>query len=115
MSRGRNARRGILAAVVAVLAVALVSFGALVVKANSAYEDSTRIDTAWCRTESSFKDSTPAAFATGARDTGPFVDTAPYLMPDYHAVSFPSREAGVTIAAWWVPSTSAGALSLIHI
>jgi dipeptidyl aminopeptidase/acylaminoacyl peptidase len=113
MSRGRNARRGILAAVVAVLAVVLVAFGALVVKANSAYEDITRIDTAWCRTVSSFKDSTPAAFATGTRDTGPFVDTAPYLMPDYRTVSFPSREAGVTIAAWWVPATSAGAPAVV--
>jgi dipeptidyl aminopeptidase/acylaminoacyl peptidase len=113
MSRGRNARRAILAAVVAGLAVALVSGGVLVVKANSAYDDSTRIKTTWCRTESSFKDSTPAAFATGTRDTGPFVDTGPYLMPDYRAVSFPSREAGVTIAAWWVPSKTAGAPAVV--
>ncbi|MCL4246950.1 MAG: prolyl oligopeptidase family serine peptidase [Anaerolineae bacterium] len=46
------------------------------------------------------RDNTPAAFDT------PDVDTAPYLMPDYEEVRFPSRDDGLTIDGWYVPGPS---------
>jgi len=37
----------------------------------------------------------------------------PYLMPDYEAVAFPSREPGLTISAWWVPGSSPDAPAVV--
>jgi dipeptidyl aminopeptidase/acylaminoacyl peptidase len=34
-------------------------------------------------------------------------------MPDYEEVRFPSRDAGITIAAWWVPGASADAPAVV--
>jgi dipeptidyl aminopeptidase/acylaminoacyl peptidase len=49
---------------------------------------------------------TPASFSA-------WVDTAPYLMPDYQEVSFPSRDRAITIDGWWVPGPSAAAPAVI--
>ena len=49
---------------------------------------------------------TPASF--GAPD-----GAQPQLMPDYRAVSFPSRDPGITIAAWWVPGPSPDAPAVV--
>jgi dipeptidyl aminopeptidase/acylaminoacyl peptidase len=113
----RASRRRAVAVVLALVVV--VPAGAYVATSSYAYGEllkQTPIDTAWCRTEASFRDSTPAAFQTGTADTGPLVDTAPYLMPDFEEVSFPSRETGVTITAWWVPAATqeAPAVILVH-
>lgn len=45
------------------------------------------------------------------------VDPAPYLMPDYEAVSFPSRDANITISGWYVPAADtadAPSVILVH-
>lgn len=44
-----------------------------------------------------FGSSAPDAFSIEA------IDTAPYLMPDYEEVHFPSRDEGITISGWFVP------------
>ncbi len=104
------------------LAILLGAAGAGIGYVNNYYETNTVIQTGWCRGApgyagpASFKDSTPAAFETGTKDTGPYIDTSPYLMPGYQTVSFPSRDAGVTIVAWWVPADApdAPAVVLVH-
>ena len=65
-----------------------------------------------------FGDYTPASFGTaGVSDafTAGEFDTAPYAMPDYQDVRFPSRD-GVDLAAWWVPADrpDAAAVILVH-
>ena len=66
-----------------------------------------------------FPDYTPASFGTKGIDA-PFLaggfDTAPYAMPGYQEVSFPSRDPRqprLTIRAWWVPAEQAGAPAVI--
>jgi len=61
---------------------------------------------------------TPASFGTaGISDafTAEGFDTAPYAMPDYQEVRFPSRD-GVDLVAWWVPADrpDAAAVVLVH-
>ena len=80
---------------------------------NVIYDRLTLVDRPWCPEYASFAGSTPASFATGSRDTGPFVDTTPYLMPDFETVTFASREPAVTIAGWWVPGASAAAPAVV--
>jgi len=46
------------------------------------------------------RENTPAQFA--AQD----VDVAPFVMPDYEEVTFPSRDDGLMINAWYVPGPS---------
>jgi uncharacterized protein len=46
-------------------------------------------------------DFTPAAF------TSDDVDTTPYLMPDFEEVTFPSRDASLTLRAWYVAAPDA--------
>jgi dipeptidyl aminopeptidase/acylaminoacyl peptidase len=38
---------------------------------------------------------------------------ASFGMADYQEVRFPSRDAGITIAAWWVPGTTADAPAVV--
>jgi dipeptidyl aminopeptidase/acylaminoacyl peptidase len=64
-------------------------------------------------------DYTPASFGTEGISpdfTAGGFDTAPYAMPGYQEVSFPSRDARhprLTIRAWWVPADKAGAPAVI--
>jgi hypothetical protein len=49
---------------------------------------------------------TPASFRA-------WVDSAPYLMPDYQEVRFPSRDPAITIDAWWSPGQTADAPAVV--
>ncbi len=106
---GRRAR----AIVLAIVAVALAAGYA--VASSIVYDRLAVIDQPWCQGYASFAGATPAEFATGTKDTGPFVDTEPYLMPDFQAVSFPSRDPEVRIAGWWVPGASADAPAVVFV
>ncbi|HEX7543561.1 MAG TPA: prolyl oligopeptidase family serine peptidase [Candidatus Limnocylindrales bacterium] len=53
-----------------------------------------------------YEGSTPASFKAG-------IDTAPFLMPDYSEVRFPSRDPGIAIDAWWVPGPSLDAPAVV--
>ncbi len=91
----------------ALVAVAVLLGGGYLAVGYVIYDRSTRVD-ALCGGE--YPDHTPAAF-----DSDP-VDSAPYLMPDYSSVSFPSRgEPGVTISGWWVAGVKgAPAVVVVH-
>ena len=106
-----------IAIVVAILAiVAGGGYGVASWYVFDTYYAAQAIDQPWCTTDASFAGSTPGAFETGTADTGPYVDTTPYLMPEYADVSFPSQDPRVTIAGWWVPGASASspAVILVH-
>jgi dipeptidyl aminopeptidase/acylaminoacyl peptidase len=109
----RPGRRVVAVALGALLAVLV---GGYLVASNVVYDRLTVVDRAWCPTYASFAGATPAAFRTGSKDTGPFVDTTPYLMPGYQSVRFPSRDPAITIAGWWVPGATvdAPAIVLVH-
>src|SRR5450759_1098928 len=47
-----------------------------------------------------YSGATPASFRA-------WVDSTPYLMPDYQDVRFPSRDPAITIDAWWIPGPTA--------
>jgi uncharacterized protein len=82
----RNRRR--LAALVIVAVVVLAYVGVSLV-----VYDKLSLTSAECgRTNQN----TPASFTTDG------VNTGPYRMPAYEAVTFPSRDAGITISAWYV-------------
>ena len=49
---------------------------------------------------------TPAHFQVNEAPFQKF-DTAPYAMPDYQAVRFPSRQPGLMLAGWYVPGDPA--------
>lgn len=52
---------------------------------------------------------TPNAFGAGD------IDTQPYWMEGYEAVTFPSRDANITISGWYVPADAdAPAVILVH-
>jgi dipeptidyl aminopeptidase/acylaminoacyl peptidase len=104
----RRQASGIVAALIA--AAALSGYA---VASNVVYDKLTTVDRAWCPAYATFAGATPGAFQTGTADTGPYVDTAPYLMPEYWPVSFPSRDEAVTIAGWWVPGASATAPAVV--
>jgi fermentation-respiration switch protein FrsA (DUF1100 family) len=114
MARARIPRRRALWIAVALIAGAASSGYA--VAANLVYDELTAVDRPWCPEYATFAGATPAAFGTGTADTGPYVDTTPYLMPGYRPVSFPSRDDAVTIAGWWVPgaSSAAPAVVIVH-
>jgi hypothetical protein len=85
----------VLAAVVAGLSVAYLGASYVV------YDKLSRT-MALCRGVADSLDNTPAEFALPATD---HVDTTPYLMPTFEDVRFASRgEAGITIAAFWIPA-----------
>ncbi len=95
-----------LAFLCAVVAVAVLLGGGYLAIGYVIYDRSTKV-TANCGGE--YPNNTPASF-----DATP-VDSKPYLMPDYEAVSFPSRgDPGVTISGWWVPG-AAGAPAVIQV
>lgn len=58
----------------------------------------------------------PDSFHTAGAYNIAAVDTAPYFMPDYDTVSFPSRDGAATIQAWFVPTEdeSAPTVILVH-
>ncbi len=45
---------------------------------------------------------TPASFVNTYKEFAWFSET-PYLMPDYQSVRIPSRQPGITLAAWYIP------------
>jgi len=48
-------------------------------------------------------------------DNWPPLDLSRYAMPHYETVRFPSRQAGINIAGWWVPGDpNAPAVILVH-
>ena len=104
---GRWGRRiALLIAVLAILAiVAYLLAGLLVYDQLSAIEPG-------CNQEHAAN--TPASFQA---DRGDHEDTTPYLMPEYETGTLPSRDAGVQIAAWYVPAgppAETPAVVLVH-
>ncbi len=81
--------------IIAVSVVALVMVGYVVVGAM-VYNRLTEV-APHCDNDPVEYANTPAAFTLDD------VDPAPYLMPDYQEVSFPSRDDHLNIAAWWIP------------
>src|SRR4029077_4202714 len=58
-----------------------------------------------------FEANTPASFEV------PDVDTTPYAMPEFEAVTIPSRDPGIQLSAWYVPAetlASGPAVVLVH-
>ena len=53
-----------------------------------------------------YRGATPASFDA-------WLDSTPYLMPDYQEVRFPSRDPAITIDAWWVPGPSPDAPAVV--
>jgi fermentation-respiration switch protein FrsA (DUF1100 family) len=89
-ARGRRLAIGSMI-LLAALAGLYLLLGALV------YEELARVGTS-C--SGAADGNTPASFRS---DGG---DTTPYLMPEYEAVTFPSRDARITVSGWYVPATS---------
>jgi dipeptidyl aminopeptidase/acylaminoacyl peptidase len=103
--RTRGRRRAILGVGIIVLAVAVGGY----LYASSVVYDKISLTVADCGGR--FATNTPAAF------TSPDLDTTPFLMPDYEAVTIPSRDPGIELSAWYVPAerASAGpAVVLVH-
>jgi dipeptidyl aminopeptidase/acylaminoacyl peptidase len=95
-----------------ILAIAVVAVGVFGYGAASAvvWDRLTRVD-GNCHPEWAAND--PTSF----RDPDhPDVDTAAYAMPDPEDVSFPSRDAAITISGWWIPSEKpdAPAVVVVH-
>jgi dipeptidyl aminopeptidase/acylaminoacyl peptidase len=103
--RRGSGRRRFVGRIVIVLLVVLVG-GYLY--AGSVVYDQLSVAAAHCGGR--WIDNTPAAFSVEG------VDASPYLMSTYETVSLPSREAGVDISAWYVPSdgTATSAVVLVH-
>jgi uncharacterized protein len=105
--RRRPRRRRLLAVVVAVL------MGALAVGymyGSSMVYDAISVVPPDCGGR--FVGNTPASFRVDG-----LADVSRYQMADYQAVSFPSRDPGITIRAWYIPSATgpAGpAVVLVH-
>ena len=98
-------RRGIIAVVVALVVI----LGGGYLYAGSLIYDDLSVAAPSCGGR--FADNTPAAF------TAEGVDTDGYAMPAYREVTFPSRDPGIVISAWYVPADrgSAGpAVVIVH-
>jgi dipeptidyl aminopeptidase/acylaminoacyl peptidase len=90
-------RRLVIAIGVGLAAVSGVAGGAYLAVSAFVYERMSRIE---ARCGGRFAGFTPASF-----DAKGFpLDTAPYRMPAFDEVSFPSRDLGITLRAWWVPA-----------
>jgi uncharacterized protein len=88
----RRRRRLVVAATIVLLAVMAGGYA----YASAVIYDELSVAAAHCGGR--FVGNTPGAFtATG-------VDTTPYLMPEYREVTFPSRDPGIDISAWYVPA-----------
>ncbi|MGA3058101.1 MAG: prolyl oligopeptidase family serine peptidase [Candidatus Limnocylindrales bacterium] len=106
MRRLRSHLRLAVAGAVAIVLVLLAGM-AYMVGGYIVYDRSTRV-AAQCGGR--YADNTPASF------TADQLDTAPYLMPSYEAVSFPARgDVHVTVSGWWVPGASADAPTVIQV
>jgi dipeptidyl aminopeptidase/acylaminoacyl peptidase len=121
LTRRRWGRRAAAIVVAVVLLGGAGGAAAGVSKINGVYDGNTIIDTGWCHWFPKFATSTPASFPTGFPtkdgDTNPYplVDVTPFLMPKYETVQFPSRDTGVTIAAWWIQGASADSPAVIFV
>ena len=105
--RPPRSRRRRIVATVCVVALALAIAGYLA--AGLVVYDQLSVATASCGGR--FEANSPAAFEV------PDVDTAPYAMPEFEAVTIPSRDAGIQLSAWYVPVptfASGPAVVLIH-
>ncbi|MBN8636852.1 MAG: prolyl oligopeptidase family serine peptidase [Anaerolineae bacterium] len=104
-------RRKWLLAVIVVIVV-LVFGGGYLAAGAVVYNTLTRVNPD-CNNRSDDLDNAPDAF-----DLPNDGDASAYLMPDYETVSIPSRDAGITISAWYVPAAetpeSAPAVLLVH-
>lgn len=61
---------------------------------------------------------TPASWSNQTWVSGDWtstVDATAYFMPDYQAVTFPSRDRAITIDAWLIPARAAGAPVVIAV
>jgi dipeptidyl aminopeptidase/acylaminoacyl peptidase len=101
----RHSRITVLAAIA--LSLTLIAGTAYLIGGYFVYDRATRVD-AHCGGR--YATNTPSSY------TSDQLDTAPYLMPSYDEVSFPSRgDARVTISGWWVPGTSASGPTVIQV
>lgn len=107
-----RARRILTATVVAVVAIAVVGYGAA---SAVVYDMLTKVSgdcpPGWASND-------PTGFEILAGDGRPLAgyedfDTAPYAMPEPEAVTFPSRDEGIEIAAWYLPAAEADAPAVI--
>ncbi|MBL8046837.1 MAG: prolyl oligopeptidase family serine peptidase [Anaerolineales bacterium] len=57
-------------------------------------------------------ENTPANFIVHSSRFGGF-DTTPYRMPTFEEIRFPSRQAGINLAGWYVPANTANAPTVI--
>ncbi len=85
----------------AAAAVFVAALAAYLVVSESVYDQVSHLDVGWC--DRTMAANTPASFSTTVQGA-PYVDTTPYRMPGYQTVSIPSRDAGFTLSAWWVPA-----------
>ena len=100
-------RRALVILAIAVVAVVVSGYGAA---SAVVWDRLTRVD-GNCHPEWAAND--PTAFSDPDH---PDVDTAAYAMPEPEDVSFPSRDAGLTISGWWIPSADqdAPAVVVVH-
>lgn len=68
---------------------------------------------AMCRGDASQLDNTPAAFDLGPPDEA--FDASAYVMPEFEDIRFASREAGIEIAAFWIPADDEDAATVIFV
>ena len=104
-------RRKWLIAVILVIVV-LVPIGGYLAAGAVVYNTLTRVNPN-CNARPDDLDNTPEAF-----DLPNDVDASAYLMPEYETVAIPSRDASITVAAWYVPAAeapeTAPAVVLVH-
>ena len=93
-------RRKWLIAVILVIVV-LIPIGGYLAAGAVVYNTLTRVNPN-CNARPDDLDNAPDAF-----DLPNAVDASDYLMPAYETVSIPSREASITVSAWYVPAAAA--------
>jgi len=109
IGRRRVSGRRVILVLAAVAALAVVAYG------SATYLVYDHLSAVAPHCGGRFASDTPASFGTegiSAEFTAAGFDTAPYAMPDYREVSFPSRDPRqppLTIRAWWIPGPSADA------
>ncbi len=100
-------RRALIILAIAVVVVVVFGYGTA---SAVVWDRLTRVD-GNCHPEWAANDPT-----TFSDPDHPDVDTAAYAMPDPEDVSFPSRDTGITISGWWIPSAEpdAPAIVVVH-
>ncbi len=75
-----------------------------------------RLTTIASTCEADFGTNTPARFAVEPLEGTPAIDASAYAMPEFRNVSFPARDDGLTIRAWYVPPAADGGpvVVLVH-